>query len=181
MTGKLIGVGLGPGDPGLVTLKAAQALGRAEVIAYPALPGSPSFARSIAAPHMNPAAIEIVIDVPITPARGPAQAAYDTGAARLAEALDAGQDVVLLCEGDPFFYGSFMYLHARLQGRYAVEVIPGITSISAAASALGLPLTARNEVLVTLPAPLDDDTLRARLTDLSRRLIGSPEKGRRRP
>ena len=161
--GRMIGVGLGPGDPELVTLKAAKALGAAAVIAYPALPGTASFARSIAAPHMNPAAREIVIEIPITTDRGPAQAGYDAGAEAIATALDAGQDVVVLCEGDPFFYGSFMYLHARLSGRYAVEVVPGVTSIAAAAAALGQPLTARNEVLATLPAPLDSDTLRERM------------------
>ena len=161
--GRMIGVGLGPGDPELVTLKAAKALGAAPVIAYPALPGTESFARSIAAPHMNPAAREIVIEIPITTDRGPAQAGYDAGAEEIATALDAGLDVAVLCEGDPFFYGSFMYLHARLSAAYAVEVVPGITSIAAAASALGLPLVARNEVLATLPAPLDSDTLRKRM------------------
>ena len=163
MTGKMIGVGLGPGDPDLVTLKAARTIRAAEVIAYPALPGAESFARRIAAPHMGARVREIVIEVPITPERGPAQAAYDSGAAQITEALDAGTDVVVLCEGDPFFYGSFMYLHARLQPRYVVEVIPGITSVAAASAALGLPLTARNEVLVTLPAPLDSETIRRRI------------------
>ena len=112
---------------------------------------------------MNPAAREIVIEIPITTDRGPAQAGYDAGAEEIATALDAGLDVAVLCEGDPFFYGSFMYLHARLSAAYAVEVVPGITSIAAAASALGLPLVARNEVLATLPAPLDSDTLRKRM------------------
>ncbi len=163
MTGRMIGVGLGPGDPDLVTVKAARTIAAAAVIAYPALPGAESFARRIAAPHIGAATREIVIEVPITRDRDPAQAAYDTGAARIAEVLDSGIDVAVLCEGDPFFYGSFMYLHARLYDRYGVEVIPGITSIAAASAALGLPLTARNEVLATLPAPLDSDTLRRRI------------------
>lgn len=163
MKGRMIGVGLGPGDPDLVTLKAARTLGAASVIAYPALPGAESFARRIAAPHLREGVREIVIEVPITTERGPAQAAYDTGAAELALVLDTGTDVAVLCEGDPFFYGSFMYLHARLAARYAVEVVPGITSIAAASAALGLALTARNEVLVTLPAPLNSQTLRQRM------------------
>ena len=161
--GRMIGVGLGPGDPDLVTLKAARAIGAAQVVAYPALPGAPSFARQIAAPHMRADAREIVIEIPITTERGPAQAGYDAGAARIADALDTGTDVVVLCEGDPFFYGSFMYLHARLSARYDVEVIPGITSVAAASAALHLPLTARNEVLSILPAPLDSETLRIRM------------------
>lgn len=161
--GRMIGVGLGPGDPDLVTLKAARAIGGAPVIAYPALPGAESFARRIAASHMRAGVREIVIEVPITGARAPAQAAYDAGAARIAEVLDGGADVVVLCEGDPFFYGSFMYLHARLSQAYQVDVIPGITSVAAASAALGQPLTARNEVLATLPAPLDSETLRSRM------------------
>ncbi|PIE06799.1 MAG: precorrin-2 C(20)-methyltransferase [Rhodobacterales bacterium] len=163
MPGRMVGVGLGPGDPDLVTVKAARTIGAAEVIAYPALPGTASFARQIAAPYIRDGAEEITIEIPITAARGPAQAGYDAGAAGIAAMLDAGRDVTVLCEGDPLFYGSFMYLLARLSPRYEVEVIPGITSLTAAAAALRLPLTARNEVLATLPAPLDSETLRARM------------------
>ena len=163
MSGTLYGIGLGPGDPELVTLKAMRLMRAAAVVAYPVPDGGTSLARQIAAPYLSETQTELEIPVPMRTERGPAQEAYDAAAKVIALHLDGGQDVALLCEGDPFFYGSFMYLHARLQGRYAVEVIPGITSISAAASALGLPLTARNEVLVTLPAPLDDDTLRARM------------------
>jgi precorrin-2/cobalt-factor-2 C20-methyltransferase len=163
MTGTLIGVGLGPGDPDLMTLKAARAIGAAGVVAYPALPGTDSFARSIAADLIRPDADEIVIEVPMTKAREPAQAAYDVGAGRIAEALAAGRDVAVLCEGDPFFYGSFMYLHARLSDRFPVEVIPGITSVSAATARAALPLVARNEVLTVLPGPLESDALATRI------------------
>lgn len=163
MTGTLIGVGLGPGDPDLMTLKAARAVGAAEVIAYPALPGTESFARSIAAGLIRPDAHEIVIEVPMTQAREPAQAAYDVGAERIAEALAAGKDVAVLCEGDPFFYGSFMYLHARLSDRFPVEVIPGITSVSAGSARARRPLVARNEVLTVLPGPMESDALAARI------------------
>lgn len=159
MTGTLIGVGLGPGDPDLLTLRAAKAIGAANVIAYPALPGTDSFARSIAASFIRSTAHEIVIEVPMTPAREPAQAAYDLGAERIAEALARGEDVVVLCEGDPFFYGSFMYLHARLAARFSVEVIPGITSVSAATAQARIPLTARNDRLAVLAGPMDDAEL----------------------
>ena len=161
--GTLHGLGLGPGDPELLTLKAARLIAACPVIAYPALPGQESFARAIAAAHIAPGTVEIRLDVPMTRERAPAQAAYDLGAARIAEALDLGQDVAFLCEGDPFFYGSFMYVHARLAPHHAVEVVPGISSIMAAASRSGLPLAARNEVLSILPAPLPDDTLRSRM------------------
>lgn len=163
MTGILIGVGLGPGDPDLMTRKAARAVETARVVAYPALPGTDSFARAIAADLIRPDAMEIVIEIPMTVAREPAQAAYDHGAERIARVLDAGDDVAVLCEGDPFFYGSFMYLHARLARRYASVVIPGITSVSASSAALGLPLAARNAVVTVLPGTLDADDLRARI------------------
>lgn len=163
MTGKMIGVGLGPGDPELMTLKAARLIAGARVVAYPALPGTESFARRIAAAHIGPETHEIVMEIPMTAARGPAQAAYDLGAARIAEALDIGEDVVVLCEGDPFFYGSFMYLHARLAERYAVEVVPGVTSVSASAARAGRPLTARNDTLSAIPATLGDDDIRQRI------------------
>ena len=161
--GHLYGVGLGPGDPELITLKAARLIGSAQVVAYPALAGAESFARSIASGLIPEGAHEIVIDVPMVVERGPAQAAYDLGAARIAEALDEGLDVVVLCEGDPFFYGSFMYLFARLSERFDVEVVPGVTSVTAAAARAGRPLVARNERLTVLPGPLPEEELRARI------------------
>ena len=163
MSGVLYGVGLGPGDPELMTLKAARLIGRAQVVAYPALVGQASLARSIAAELIPKAAVELVIEVPMTVDRGPAQAAYDRGAAAMAMHLAAGRDVVCLCEGDGFFYGSFMYLFARLAQRYTVEVVPGVSSMAAAAARSGRPLAARNDVLTVLPAPLPEADLRTRI------------------
>ncbi|WP_422032850.1 precorrin-2 C(20)-methyltransferase [Roseovarius sp.] len=163
MSGVLYGVGLGPGDPELMTLRAHRLISGAKVVAYPALAGAESFARSIAAGAISPGVREIVMDVPMTTERGPAQAAYDTGAAEIAAVLEAGEDVVCLCEGDPFFYGSFMYLFARLSGRFEVEVVPGVTSITACAARAGMPLAARNERVTVLPGPLPEDELRARI------------------
>jgi len=163
MTGILYGVGLGPGAPDLMTLRAARLIEGASVVAYPTLAGADSFARAIAADLIAKNAQEIVMDVPMSVERAPAQAAYDKGAAEIAAALDAGQDVVCLCEGDPFFYGSFMYLFARLSDRYRVEVVPGVTSITACAASAGLPLAARNERLTVLPGPLPEAELRARI------------------
>jgi precorrin-2/cobalt-factor-2 C20-methyltransferase len=163
MNGILYGVGLGPGDPELMTLKAARLIGGASVLAYPALAGCESLARSIAADVIPAGAREIVIDVPMTVAREPAQAAYDIAAAEISDVLEAGEDVVCLCEGDPFFYGSFMYLFARLSSRFEVEIVPGVTSMTACAGLAGRPLVARNEVLAVLPAPLPEDVLRQRM------------------
>ncbi|MEL7116131.1 MAG: precorrin-2 C(20)-methyltransferase [Pseudomonadota bacterium] len=163
MSGVLYGVGLGPGDPDLITRKAARLIEAAPVVAYPRLAGAASFARSIAADLIPAGASEIVIDVPMTVERAPAQAAYDEGAAEIAAALDAGQDVVCLCEGDPLFYGSFMYLKARLEQAYHVVVVPGVTSLTACAAQSGLALAARNERLTILPGPLPEAELEARI------------------
>jgi precorrin-2/cobalt-factor-2 C20-methyltransferase len=163
MSGVLYGVGLGPGAPDLMTLRAARLIEGAEVLAYPTLAGAASFARSIAAELIPANVREIVMDVPMSVARAPAQAAYDQGAAEIAAVLDQGQDVVCLCEGDPFFYGSFMYLFARLSEAYRVEIVPGVTSVTACAARAGLPLAARNERLTVLPGPLPEAELRARI------------------
>ena len=163
MSGTLLGVGVGPGDPELMTVKAARLVGAARVVAYPAPEGGASFARQIAAGLIRPDAVEIAIAVPMRVDRAPAQEAYAGAARAIAAHLDAGTGVVVLCEGDPFFYGSFMYLHARLAGRYPVEVVPGVSSLAASAAALGRPLVARNGVLSVLPGPLPDAELAARI------------------
>ena len=163
MSGILYGVGLGPGDPGLITVKSSRLISKARVIAYPSLAGGQSFARSIAAGLISPDAEEIVMDVPMTVERAPAQAAYYIGAKNIAAALDRGEDVVCLCEGDPFFYGSFMYLYARLASDYQVKVVPGVTSVTTCAARAGMPLAARNERLTVLPGPLPTEELRVRI------------------
>ncbi|MFQ5437678.1 MAG: precorrin-2 C(20)-methyltransferase [Paracoccaceae bacterium] len=161
MSGSLFGIGVGPGDPELMTLKAHRLIRAAGVVAYPALPGVESFARSIASAHLPKGVLEMRLDIPMTGAREPAQAAYDLGAQRIAEVLETGSDVVFLCEGDPLFFGSFMYVMARIRGRYRVEVVPGVSSVSAAAASLCEPLAARSEVLTVLPATLAADDLSA--------------------
>lgn len=158
--GTLYGVGTGPGDSQLVTRRAWSLIESAAVIAYPAPDDGVSFARSIVADAISDDAIEIPMVVPMRSGRMPAQNIYDQGAATIKTHLDAGRDVIVLCEGDPLFYGSFMYLLARLRD-YEVEVIPGITSMTACAAAEAHPLVARNDILTILPAPLDDATLEA--------------------
>ena len=165
MSGTFHGVGLGPGAADLLTLRAARLIEGAEVIAYPSLAGGDSLARAIVADLIPARAEEVRIDVPMTRDRAPAQAAYDAGAARIAAHLDAGRDVVCLCEGDPLFYGSFMYLMARLRDRFPIETVPGVTSMTACAAAAAMPLAARDETVTILPGTLPDDALRARLRD----------------
>ncbi|MEM6480045.1 MAG: precorrin-2 C(20)-methyltransferase [Pseudomonadota bacterium] len=161
--GILYGVGLGPGDPELMTLKAARLIGAAPVVAYPTLAGAESFARQIASGVIARDVEEIAINVPMSVAREPAQRAYDGGALRISEALSAGKDVVCLCEGDPFFYGSFMYIFARLADRFETHVIPGVTSVTACAARAHMPLAARNERVTILPGPLPEDELERRI------------------
>lgn len=161
MSGKLYGIGVGPGDPELLTLKALRILRRTPVIAYPAPDDGASFARAIVAEHIRPDQLEIPIVIPMRAERFPARAVYDKAAAEIGRHLDAGSDVCVLCEGDPFFYGSFMYLFARLSGSHAVEIVPGVSSLTASAAALKRPLAARNDLLAVIPAPLPDEAVLA--------------------
>ncbi len=161
--GTLYGLGVGPGDPELITLKALRLLKAAPVIAYPAPEEGESLARKIAAPHLPGGQTEIAIRMPLDASRFPAQAVYDRAAEEVATHLDAGRDVAALCEGDPFFYGSFMYLFGRLAGDHRVEVVPGVSSLLACPAALGAPLAARDDTLLVLPATLAEATLEGRL------------------
>jgi len=163
MTGKLYGLGVGPGDPELISLKAWRILRAVPVVAYPAPDDGASFARAIVARWLSPAQTEIAIRVPMEAARHPAQAVYDQAAELIGTHLDAARDVAVLCQGDPFFYGSFMYLFGRLSERFACEVVPGVSSLGACAAAAGFPLAARNDVLSIVPATLDDSALIDRL------------------
>jgi precorrin-2/cobalt-factor-2 C20-methyltransferase len=160
--GRLYGLGIGPGDPELITLKALRILQSAPVVAYPVSDGDKSLARSIVADYLGHAPLELPMYFPFKVEES-AQPYYDKAALALADHLRGGQDVAVLCEGDPFFYGTFMYLFTRLAGRFRTEVIPGVSSLMASASALETPLTYRNDVFVVLPAMLPADVLTSRL------------------
>ncbi|TYB55976.1 precorrin-3B C(17)-methyltransferase [Nonomuraea sp. PA05] len=169
--GRLYGVGLGPGDPELVTVKTARLIGEADVIAYHAARHGRSIARSIALPYMREGQIEELLLYPLTTEttdhpggyQGALDDFYADCAERLAAHLDAGRTVVVLAEGDPLFYGSYMHMHKRLARRYETEVVPGVTSVSAASAVLGRPLVERDEVLTVLPGTLPADVLADRL------------------
>ncbi len=165
MTGTLYGLGIGPGDPELITLKALRLLQAAPVLAYPAPEEGESLARAIVAPHLPGGQTEIAIRMPMVAARFPAQEVYDRAAAEIVMQLDAGRNVAALCEGDPFFYGSFMYLFGRVAETHKVEVVPGVSSLTACAAVLGAPLAARNDVLTVVPAPLAANALAQILRD----------------
>ncbi|MEU6642474.1 precorrin-2 C(20)-methyltransferase [Saccharomonospora sp. NPDC046836] len=172
-TGVLYGVGLGPGDPELLTVRAARLISAADVIAYHCARHGRSIARSVAEPYLHEGQLEERLMYPVTTEttnhpggyEGAIAEFYEVSAKRLAEHLDAGRDVVLLCEGDPFFYGSYMYMHERLADRYEAHVVPGVTSVSAAAAVLGRPLVQRDEVLTVLPGTLPGPELARRLAD----------------
>lgn len=163
MTGTLYGLGIGPGDPDLITLKALKILQAAPVIAYPAPTDKPSLARAIVESHLPGGQTEIKIDTPMIPGAFPAHDVYDKYSKDIAAELEAGRDVAVLCEGDPFFFGSFMYIYARLSEQFETVVVPGVSSAMASACQLGLPITSRADVLTVLPAPLPSEDLLRRL------------------
>lgn len=173
MSGKLIGVGTGPGDPELLTIKAARAIATADVVAFFAKRGNPSNARGIAKEHFRAGQIEEALDYPVTTEihrhdvnyQSQLQGFYEEAAGRIARHLDAGRSVAVLSEGDPLFYGSYMHLHVRLSPLYPTEVIPGITAMSGCWSAAGLPLVQGDDILTILPGTLDEDDLVRRLSD----------------
>ncbi len=163
--GRLYGLGVGPGDPELLTLKALRLLRQAPVVAYPAPEHGESFARAIVAQWLDRGQREIAIRIPMRPGPTPA-AIYDEAAARLAVELEDGRDVALICQGDPFFYGSFSHLFIRLAERYRAEIVPGVSSLTACAAMAGAPLVAYNETLAVLPATLDEARLGRALAEV---------------
>lgn len=173
MTGRFHGVGVGPGDPELITLRAARLIAGADVVAYHAALGKESNARRIAANLIADSAVEERLTYPVTTGttdhpggyQGALADFYEESAARLASHLDAGRDVVLLSEGDPLFYGSYMYMHDRLSERYETEIVPGVAAFSAAAAAVAEPLARQTDVLTVLPGTLPESELARRLAD----------------
>lgn len=176
---RLWGVGVGPGDPELITRKAARLIAEADVIAYHQGPGRNSNARRIAADLIAGSAIEEVLEYPVTTGvaehRGGYSGAmadfYEECARRLAAHLEAGRDVVVLAEGDPLFYGSFMYLHDRLSDRFETEVVPGVPAFAAATALAATPLVRQTDVLTVLPGTLPTPELARRLADTDGAII----------
>ncbi len=167
MSGILFGVGVGPGDPELLTVKAWRLISGASTIAYLCANGDQSTALEIARPFLPDTYKSIAIDMPMRVERQPAQAAYDEGSNRIARALEEGRDVIFLCEGDPLFYGSFRFVSERLIQKYDIVVVPGITSISAATAELRQPLVERDETLKVLPATMSAEKLKSELATAS--------------
>ena len=173
MSGRLIGVGVGPGDPGLLTLNAIAALNEAGVVAHFAKAGNASNARTIAASHLKQGVEELALLYPVTTEIARADAAYreaiaafyDASAASIAARLDDGRVVAVIAEGDPLFYGSYMHLHVRLASRYPTEIVAGVTGMSGCWSSIGTPIAQGDDVFTVLPATLPEYELERRLAD----------------
>ncbi|WP_127782851.1 precorrin-2 C(20)-methyltransferase [Rhodococcus sp. X156] len=177
--GRFAGVGVGPGDPELITLKAARLIRDADVVAFHAGVGKQSNARRIAADLIPPGVVEEELRYPVTTGAtahpggyaGAMAEFYAESAARLAAHLEAGRDVVLLAEGDPFFYGSFMYMHDRLADRFPTEVVAGVPAFAAATALVAAPLVRQTDVLTVLPGTLPEAELARRLADTDAAVI----------
>lgn len=176
---RLFGVGTGPGDPELLTLKAARVLAEADVVAHFAKKGNASNARRIVDAHIRPDAIELPLLYPVTTEverthedyRCAITGFFDRSAQDVATHLEAGRSVAVLSEGDPLFYGSYMHLHVRLAHRFDTEVIPGVTAMSGCWSLAGTPITQGDDILGVLPGTLDEAELTRRLTEADAAVI----------
>jgi precorrin-2/cobalt-factor-2 C20-methyltransferase len=177
--GRLYGIGVGPGDPELLTLKALRLIEAVPVVAYFVAKGKKGNAFGIVEGYLRDSQQREPLVYPVTtealapPLSYEAIIAdfYDTAAAIVASHLDAGRDVAVICEGDPFFYGSYMYLHDRLAPRFDVEVVPGVCSMLGGAAVLGAPLVYRNQSLSVLSGVLSEEELRRRLADADAAVI----------
>ena len=177
--GRLLGLGVGPGDPELITLKALRLLREAPVVGYFVAKGKRGNAFGIIEAHLQPEQALLPLVYPVTTEALPAPLSYeqvisdfyDEASVQVAKHLDAGRDVAVICEGDPFFYGSYMYLHDRLAQRYEAEVIPGVCSMLGGASVLGAPLVYRNQSLSVLSGVLPAEDLKRRLADADAAVI----------
>jgi precorrin-2/cobalt-factor-2 C20-methyltransferase len=171
--GRLIGVGVGPGDPELMTLKAVRALDGADVVAFFAKAGNTSHSRTTAAQHLRAGVIELPLLYPVTTELPSCSESYretickfyDAAAAQIAAHIAVGRVVAVLSEGDPLFYGSYMHLHTRLASRFTTEIVAGVTGMSGCWSAAGTPIAQGNDVFTVLPATLPEAELARRLGD----------------
>ncbi|MDM9624861.1 precorrin-2 C(20)-methyltransferase [Rhizobium sp. S152] len=179
ITGRLIGVGTGPGDPELLTVKAVKAIETADIVAYFAKQGRNGNGRAIVEHLLRPSTILLPLYYPVTTEIEKTEAEYisritdfyNRSAEAVAEHLEGGRTVAILSEGDPLFYGSYMHLHVRLAARYATEVIPGISAMSGCWSLAGIPIVQGDDVLSVLPGTMAEAEMQRRLADTQAAVI----------
>ncbi|SON56601.1 Precorrin-2 C(20)-methyltransferase [Hartmannibacter diazotrophicus] len=171
VAGTLHGVGLGPGDPELLTVRAVRLIQSSPVLAYFAKAGRRGNARAIVDQWIAEGTEEMPLLYPVTTEIHFADDGYVSAlsgfyaeaAERIAEKLAGGQDVALVCEGDPMFYGSFMHLFTRLKDRFEVSITAGVSGMSGCWAAAGQPMTWGDDILTVLPGTLDLEALTERL------------------
>lgn len=172
--GTIYGVGLGPGDPELMSVRADRLVRNATHIAYFRKAGRPGRSRTIVEGMLRPDVVEIAMEYPVTteiPLDDPAYAEslagfYEEVAEDIRKTARTGADIVVLCEGDPFFYGSFMHLYTRVKDHLPVQVVPAITGMSASWTATGIPITWGDDVLSVLLGTMSEE-------DLTRHMIAA--------
>lgn len=177
--GQLFGLGVGPGDPELVTVKAVRLLEQSQIVAYPTAKADSSNAKKSVEPYLTKEHELLPLVYPVTAGAIAdsnsylkiMQNFYDETSQELASNLEKGKNVAVLCAGDPFVFGSYMYWHARLSERFKTTVVPGISSILAAPVQLGMPLCHREDTVSILPATLDEDRLIERLNQAGSAVI----------
>lgn len=177
--GRLIGVGTGPGDPELLTLKAAKVLASAEVVAHFSKQGNAGNARTTVEGRLSADVIELPLGYPVTTEidkgegayKSQIRAFYDASAEKVADYLERGATVAVLSEGDPMFFGSYMHLHVRLADRFPTEIVPGVTAMSGSWSQAGIPIVQGDDVLSVLPGTLSEFELTRRLADTDAAVI----------
>ncbi|MGI9386749.1 MAG: precorrin-2 C(20)-methyltransferase [Methyloligellaceae bacterium] len=171
MPGRLYGLGVGPGDPELISMKAFRLLQESDVVAYPTGRDDGGYALAAVDPHLRddhillpmkyPATAGAIADSPDYPQL--MQDYYDATSDQISTHLDADRDVALICLGDPFFYGSYMYWHSRLAEKYETTVVPGISSVMAGPASLDKPLCHRTDTMTVIPATLPEEDIETRL------------------
>lgn len=171
VAGTLYGIGVGPGDTRYLTLRAAGLIASVEIIAYFAKKGRQGNARRVVSPLIMAERTELKFEYPVTtevPVDHPDYRRsiadfYVTTAETLGDHLNQGKSIGLLSEGDPFFYGSFMHMWRRLESKFPVEVVPGVTGMSGCWTSANTPITWGDDVLTVLPGTLDEAQLTSQL------------------
>ena len=171
--GTIWGVGLGPGDPDLMSVRANRLVRDTKNIAFFRKAGRAGRARTIVNGMLRQDAFELAMEYPVTTEIALADPNYNKCLSefyagvtdQLRELVHSGEDVAVLCEGDPFFYGSFMHLYTRLKDHVPVQVVPAITGMSAAWTATGVPVTWGDDVMTVVLGTMAEEDLTRRMAD----------------